>query len=259
MNSTLELLNNRMSLRKYADKPIDEQELDIILQGAMRAPTAGNMMLYSILVIKDEEKKKRLSETCDNQPFIATAPVVLIFLADIERTYDYFKHCKVEEMCKERKIEYREPGSASLFLAASDALIAAQNAVIAAESIGVGSCYIGDIVENYEIHKEMFNLPNKVFPIGMLCLGHYPEDMKRRINTRHDKKYIVFDEEYKHLTGEEFNDMYDRLERKLPKDNKFGAKNIGQIMYLRKFGSEFFREMERSIELIYKHWKGNEK
>ena len=55
-----------------------------------------------------------------------------------------------------------KPEEGDLFLASSDALIAAQNAVIAAESFGIGSCYIGDITEQYEVHKEMLNLPQYV-------------------------------------------------------------------------------------------------
>lgn len=259
MNSTLDLLKNRMSLRKYDDRPIDEKDLDLILEGAMRAPTAGNMMLYSILNIKDDEKKKRLSVTCDNQPFIAKSPLVLIFLADVQREYDYFTYCDVKSFCKEKNLEYREAGLASLFLSVSDALIAAQNAVIAAEALGIGSCYIGDIMENYEIHKEMLGLPDKVFPIGMLCFGYYPEGAKRIITPRFDKKHIVFDDEYRQLSDDEFKEMYKDREKKVSPQNVYGAKNFGQLIYSRKFGSEFFEEMERSVGVILKHWNGDVK
>jgi len=56
MNETLNVLNNRISLRRYKDKPISEDHLEQILYSTMRAPTAGNMMLYTVLVIKDKEK-----------------------------------------------------------------------------------------------------------------------------------------------------------------------------------------------------------
>ena len=72
-------------------------------------------------------------------------------------------------------MDFTGPDEADLLLASSDALIAAQNTVISAEALGIGSCYIGDIMENYEIHKELFNLPPYVFPISMLCYGYYPE------------------------------------------------------------------------------------
>ena len=257
MNQTLDLINNRISLRRYADRPVTDIDLNTIIEGAMRAPTAGNMMNYSIIVVKDEEKKKRLSETCDNQPFIAKAPVVLIFLADIQRLYDYFDFCEVEKFCKEKEMDFKEPNMANLFLAASDAFIAAQNAVIAAESINIGSCYIGDIVENYEIHKELLKLHDRVFPVAMLTLGYYPENIKRIKRSRFDKKYIVFNEEYRLLEDEYLKEMYKELEEDLANKDKKGARNYGQYLYERKFGVEFFNEMERSIELMIKHWKGN--
>lgn len=258
MNGTMELIRNRMSLRKYKEENISKEHLDLILEGIMRAPTAGNMMMYSVIVVKDEEKKKKLSESCDNQPFIAKAPVVLIFLADMQRWYDYFEHCDVQDYCIEKGLKYDGPDEASLLLAANDAIIAAQNGVIAAESVGIGSCYIGDIMENYEIHKEMFNLPKWVFPVSMLCLGYYPEEMERRITPRFNKEFIIFDEEYKKLSSEDFTEMYKVHESKFNKNNVFGANNIGQLIYARKVGSEFSEEMGRSVREGLKNWTGEE-
>lgn len=254
LNPTLDLLNNRMSLRKYKDKPVSEEDLNQILRGAMRAPTAGNMMMYSILVIKNEEKKKRLSETCDNQPFIAKAPLILIFLADMHRMYRYFDECNVKDYCLRKGKEYKKPDLSQLFLAAGDAFIAAQNAVVAAEALGVGSCYIGDIVEHYEIHRELLKLPDGVFPVCMLCMGYYPENAERKLNTRFDRKYIIYNEEYRDLTRHEYESMYIEYEKKVTAHNIFDAENFGQLTYARKFGSGFSDEMERSIKVIMEHW-----
>lgn len=255
---TLELLRNRMSLRKYADKPISKEHLDIILEGAMRAPTAGNMMLYSIIVVKDEEKKKILSRTCDNQPFIATAPVVLIFFADMQRWFDYYDYCGVKNFCNEKEIKYEAPDEGDLMLAAADAIIAAQNAVIAAEALNIGSCYIGDIIENYETHRDLFNLPKWVFPVAMLTMGYYSEEQKRIISPRFDKEYIVFDDEYKRLSSDDFKDMFVEREKRLSPQNALNAKNLGQFMYAKKTGSEFSKEMTRSVREMLKNWRGEE-
>ena len=89
MNKVIETINQRMSLRKYEEKNISKEHLDIILNSAIKAPTAGNMMMYTILKIEDRKTKERLSITCDNQPFIKNAPVVLIFLADLQKWYEY--------------------------------------------------------------------------------------------------------------------------------------------------------------------------
>ena len=203
-NPTLQVLNNRVSLRVYDQREISQETLDVILEAMMRAPTAGNQMLYSVIVVRDQKTKEILAQTCDHQAFIATAPVILIFLADHQRWFDYYRLNGVAEYCDREGLQFEAPQESDLLLAIEDAMIAAQNAVIAAESMGIGSCYIGDIVENYEVHRELFDLPDWAFPIGMLCLGYYRENHLKKLRDRFDKQYIVFDEKYKHLTEEEF-------------------------------------------------------
>lgn len=56
-------------------------------------------------------------------------------------------------------------------LAVTDTVIAAQNAVVAAESLGIGSCYIGDIMENCEEHRRLLQLPDYVFPGSYAGIG----------------------------------------------------------------------------------------
>lgn len=254
MNETIKTIKNRTSLRKYADKNITDETLNLILESAMRAPTAGNMMLYSIIVIRDEKKKELLSKSCDNQPFIASAPVVLIFAADLQRQYDYFNICNVKDYCKEHGLEYRGPGKSDFMLACCDAMIAAQNSVIAAESLGIGSCYIGDIMENYETHKELLGLSDYTFPIGMLVLGYYEEEVEKIPRPRFDQKYIVFDEKYRALSIEELKEMYSKKEKIVSPENKRKAKNFGQLLYANKTGSDFAAEMDRSINEALKYW-----
>jgi FMN reductase (NADPH)/FMN reductase [NAD(P)H] len=214
------------------------------------------MMLYSILEVTDQKIKDKLAITCDNQPFIARAPMVWLFLADYQRWFDYFVACGVEELCEQKQVPMRKPEQGDLFLACCDALIAAQNAVVAAESLGIGSCYIGDIMEQYEIHKELFNLPQYTFPIGMLVFG-YPtrEQMKRSYTNRFDEKFILFENQYRRLGKEELAEMFAEREHQMSKGKpQEGITNFGQAMYFRKFASEFSVEMSRSVRLILKEW-----
>ena len=88
MNSILQCLWDRKSTRVFLEKPIPQEVQEAIIQAAMQAPTAGNQMLYTILRITAPSLKEQLAETCDHQPFIAKAPLVLLFLADFQRWYD---------------------------------------------------------------------------------------------------------------------------------------------------------------------------
>jgi FMN reductase (NADPH)/FMN reductase [NAD(P)H] len=257
MNTTLEVIQNRKSVRAYLDKPIPEAEKEAIIQAALRSPTAGNMMLYSIIEANDQETKNKLVKTCDNQPFIARAPFVLLFLADYQRWYDYFVASGVPQICAEANTPMRKPEEGDLFLACCDALIAAQTAVLAAESMGIGSCYIGDIMENYADHKAMFNLPQYVFPLTLICFGYPTKQQQARQQTeRFDKKYVVYQDRYKRLTPDDFTAMYQSRQAQIFKNRPAlqGAENVGQWMYNRKFASEFSLEMSRSVRAILKSW-----
>jgi len=255
MNDTLNVIENRISLRRYDERDIDDGALNKILKSIMRAPTAGNMMMYSVIVIKDKKTKEILSKTCDNQSFIAKAPVLMLFVADLEKWNRYYKISKVEEFEKKRNGKYFEPTTADLLLAINDALIAAQTAVIAAESLGIGSCYIGDILENYEIHRELLDLPKYVFPITLLTFGYYEKDYKRKLTDRFDMEYIVFDEKYKNMTDDKIKEMFFEKEKLFNENNSYGAENFGQMFYARKNGAKFFKEMKRSVEEMLKNWK----
>ncbi len=239
MNSVIETINKRVSLRRYDSRPISDEDLEVIINAAIKAPTAGNMMLYSIIKIKDESIKEKLSITCDNQPFIKKAPVVLLFLADLNKWFNYFKLCGIKDV--------KSPGMNDFMLGVNDAIIACQNAVIAAESLNIGSCYIGDIMENYEIHKEMLNLPDYTFPAAMITLGYYPENHKKTYQDRYANDYVVFDEKYKNLNEDELKEMFALREEKMPKTNSFNAKNFGELIYNKKTTSDFSIEMDRSI------------
>jgi FMN reductase (NADPH) len=255
MNETLKIIDRRRSLRGYDPREISPEHKKWILHSAFRAPTAGNMMMYSIIEVADQQMKNKLVKTCDNQPFIAKAPLVLLFLSDMQRWYDLFEYSGVQSLCKERNLEYVTPKESDLMLASCDALIAAQNAVIAAESLGIGSCYIGDIMENIEIHREMFDLTKWVFPIALLCFG-YPlreERDDREKTPRFSNRFVYFKDKYKRVNIEDFEaEFTDRF--KDTKDLFKDAPNIGQLMFLRKTGSEFAAEMRRSVKVAIDDW-----
>ena len=81
MNEIIQSLLDRKSVRAYTDQEISEENVQLILNAAMQAPTAGNQQLYTILRITDPKKKHRLSISCDNQPFIEQARLVLVFFS----------------------------------------------------------------------------------------------------------------------------------------------------------------------------------
>jgi len=259
MNSTLDVLLARKSIRAYEERPIPEEVKAQILGATFRAPTAGNMMLYSILEVRDQGLKDTLSRTCDNQPFIAKAPLVLLFLADYQRWFDFYLLSGVEHLCRARGVPMRKPEEGDLFLACCDALIAAHTAVIAAESLGIGSCYIGDIMENFEVHQKLFELPAYTFPICLVCFGYSTRQQKDRPpTTRFGREFIVFEDRYHRLQAHELQQMFAAMEGSFRQGGEKppGIENAGQANYMRKFAAGFSAEMSRSVRAMLRAWAG---
>ena len=103
MNPVIDVMMKRKSVRAYEPKEIEAEVKAEILKATLRAPTAGNMMLYSIVDVTDQAIKDKLAITCDHQPFIAKAPMVWMFLADYQRWFDYFIASDVETLCRQKK------------------------------------------------------------------------------------------------------------------------------------------------------------
>lgn len=240
MNQVIEALKNRKSVRKFTDRVIPADMKEAILDAAFQAPTAGNQMLYAIIDVTDEAIKKKLSQTCDHQPFIAKAPLVLIFLADTRRWLDAYEAAGLDA---------RPPQMGDLFSAIQDAVIAAQNAVVAAESFGIGSCYIGDVLENVEIHRELLNLDDYVVPISMLVMGYPTEDQITRTKPRRfECEYIVHENQYGRLSEEQLREMHAKQSGKA--DFDFDA--YMTTFCKREYMSDFSVEMSRSAETYAK-------
>ena len=244
MNDILNSLYERKSIRAYLNKNISEADKKTILLAAMEAPTAGNQQLYTILDITDQAIKDKLAVSCDNQPFIAKAPMVLIFCADFQKWYDAF----INGGCRPRL-----PGVGDFILAVDDSVIAAQNSVVAAQSLGIGSCYIGDIMERCETHREMLKLPKYVFPAAMLVFGYPTEQQKNRIKPKRcDLKYIVHKNCYHQMGNDELRSMFQK---------ELGTHSFEEwstAFCNRKYNSDFSKEMTRSVGEYLKSFNNTE-
>lgn len=240
MNATIEGIMSHASVRQFNGRSIDDRDEKLIIDAAIRGATAGNMMQYSIVKIREKERLVALSKSCDDQPFIGEAALGLLFVADNTKWHQLFNSRGI----KEHHPDYEGPEIADLMLGIQDAMIAAQNAVIAAESLGIGTCYIGDILENKDYHTEFFNLPRYAMPVTLVVFGHY--DQKPNLKRRFETQYVVFEETYKNLSEEEINDMYAAYED--------GNPDFALKFYERKIHAPFFKEMVRSIKLYLSHW-----
>lgn len=231
-NDVIRQLFERKSVRAFTDEPVTREEELQILEAAIQAPTAGNEQLYSIVVVRDQTKKEALAASCDNQPFIAKASLVLAFCADVRRWYRGFCLAGASP---------REPGVGDFLLAVEDTMIAAQNSVVAAQSLGIGSCYIGDILEHCEEQARILSCPRWVVPVSVVVYGRPAAGQVRRAKPlRWPVESVVFEDAYDEPVDSELAEL---LQAKQADLSAFCA---------RKWNSAFSREMTSSAARILK-------
>ncbi|MBU2532016.1 MAG: NADPH-dependent oxidoreductase [Alphaproteobacteria bacterium] len=161
-SETIETLLQRVSVRDYADKPVDEETISAVLRAAFRAPTSSNIQSYSVIVVRDQETKDKLSVVTGNQKHVAKAPVFLAFCADLTRM----------EMAKQRNGGNLDDNNLEMGLVSSiDAALVGMSAYLAAESIGLKGLMIGAVRNDTLKTAEILGLPKRVYCVFGMCLG----------------------------------------------------------------------------------------
>jgi FMN reductase [NAD(P)H] len=201
-NQTLKLLMERASCRTFLKKKIPSNVQQLVLEAGIHAPTGGNLQPYSIIKIEADEPKRKLAEMCA-QKCIADAPVDLLFCIDWRR---------LERWAQLEVAPFSATSSFRHFwISFQDTIIAAQNICTAADSLGLGSVYIGTVLEFFREVRDIFRLPTHVLPVVLLCLG-YP---KTRPKSR--KKLGVKVVVHKHTYHEmDDNDLKRAFDEKYP-------------------------------------------
>jgi nitroreductase len=198
LNSTIELLMNHRSIRRFREDPIEEETLHMILKAGTRAATAGNLQMYSFLVVDDTQKLALLTEQLGDT---GNAPMVVIALVDLHRIKRWLEVGDAQPPVLDRPVYF--------LLGFWDAIIALHNVVVAAESLGVGGCYYGSILE-LDIKKH-FGVPEYVFPAGMVCLGYPAETPK--LSQRLPLEAVVHRNRYREFSEQEIKTFYHERER----------------------------------------------
>lgn len=170
-SETISVLQNRRSIRKYADTPVTDAHVDAILSGALRAPTSSNLQAYSVIVVRDAATKSQLAVPCGNQQHIVDCPVFIAFCADLTRIEEAF----------EREGHTIDDNNLELGLVASiDASLVGMSAYVAAESLDIHGVMIGAVRNNPEAIADILGLPQRVYAVFGMCLGFPAETPKQK-------------------------------------------------------------------------------
>lgn len=167
MNSTIELLLSHRSIRKFEDREIDEKTVHALVSCAQAAATSSNVQAVSIVRVKNQASRETLSQLAGNQSYVASCGAFFVFCADLHRS---------ATACEMQGGVFASGMTEQFIIATVDVALAAQNFVVAAESLGLGICYIGGLRNNPAEVSELLELPENVYPVFGLCIGHPAQD-----------------------------------------------------------------------------------
>ena len=151
------------SVRQYLDTSVSDAQLERIITAAQRGSTSSNLQVWSVVAVRDADRKARLAEALGGHRYIADAPVFLVWVADLARN---------DALMREHGAEPETLGLIeNTLMCAVDVGIAAQNALLAAESLGLGGVFVGGVRNAPEAVSAELGLPQHVFPIVGMSIG----------------------------------------------------------------------------------------
>lgn len=198
-NQTVKLLLERASCRSFQNKKIPADVMSYILNAGIHAATGGNLQPYSIIKIEKLVTKKKLARLAGQQ-FIADAPVNLIFCIDWHRLKRW---AKLETAPFTATSAFRH-----FWISFQDTMIAAQSLCTAADAMGLGSVYIGTVMEFFPTLRRMLKLPKSVMPVVLLCLGYPKSKLVSRNKLGIDT--VVHNEKYTELSDKKLLDAFNQ-------------------------------------------------
>ena len=166
MNETIKVLKGHTSKRKFSEQQVAPEVVQTIVECAQMASTSSHFQSYTIIEVKDPAKREVLMECSGGQKWTVSAPLVLLFCADLHRNANAFEGIDKDVLSN----------TESYTVAVIDASLAAQNAFVAAESLGLGGVIVGGIRNDVQKLIDTFHLPQQTAPLFALCLGYPAEE-----------------------------------------------------------------------------------
>ncbi|MCA9948701.1 MAG: nitroreductase family protein [Anaerolineales bacterium] len=197
------LANSHRSIRSFTSQNIDDALLNDLLLTGLRSSSSGNMQTWSVIVTRDEAQKRNLYELHGEQQMVLEAPLVLTFCADVFRMREWIRVNNSKQSFDDLL---------GFLTGTVDATIAAQTISLTAESIGLGICYMGTTWWAADQIIELLELPQGVFPVTSLVIGHPAENPPLR--DRLPIEVMVHQEKYQRLSDAEIRAAHADREEK---------------------------------------------
>src|SRR5271154_4958602 len=162
-NDFIRRVISRKTVRDYSDSVPSDGLLDLLMAAALSASAKSDFQQASILRVRDAQKRAAIGALFPSMPWIGISPVFFVFLGDARR---------LQRIGQLREKPVRNGTLEGFFNATVDAALAMQTMILCAESVGLGVCPISVIRNEIDKIAEILELPDMVFPVAGLCLGH---------------------------------------------------------------------------------------
>ena len=150
----LDVIRARRSVRRYADRPVEQEKVDLLLECACAAPSAANRRPWRFVVIRDRGNLNALAEAHPYGKMLFQAPLALAVCGSV--LHDGRENPWWEQDCA----------------------AAMQNILLAAEGLGLNSVWLGvshgrdGLPEKIEA---LLEIPQGVRVLGIAAIGYGAE------------------------------------------------------------------------------------
>ncbi|MBP1849406.1 NADPH-dependent oxidoreductase [Rhizobium halophytocola] len=187
-NEAVEAMLSHRSVRAYLPDRVPDDLLHLAIASAQSAPTSSSLQAWSVVAVEDAERRARLEELASPNPQIVSAPLFLVWIADLSRLRTISKaHGHTGD-----GLDYLE----TFLVGTIDAALAAQNALVAFESLGLGTCYIGGIRNHPAEVGKVLGLPPETFAVFGMTVGYPDPAMATKAKPRLAQSFVLHRERY---------------------------------------------------------------
>lgn len=200
-NEVLRVQLAHRSVRRFSPREVTDDELTAIVAAAQSAPTSSNLQAWSVVAVRDPDRKARLAALAAGQAFIAQAPLFLVWIADLGRARRLGERAGVEVAAA----DYLE----TTVIGFVDTALAAQNAVVAARSLGLGSVFVGAVRNHPEHVAAELGLPPHAVAAFGLAVGTPDPTERAGVKPRLPQAAVLHRERYDATAADAHIPAYD--------------------------------------------------
>ena len=163
----MESIFHRISVRKYEDRPVEQEKIEKILRAGMQAPSAMNQQPWEFYVVTDRDKISQLAESSPYSKSAAGAPVVIVPV-------------------------FRTEGIPVPSLAPVDLSISLENIWLETDSLGLGGVWMASYPDPQRMQavREILDIPENLEPFALFPLGYPAESRPQK--DRYDESRIHY-------------------------------------------------------------------